>query len=279
MPIVKCSVCNKDIYRQECYIRRFNSFYCSDKCRGVWVKENRSGRNAPSWAGGLVDVFCITCGKIFKVKRHRATRSIYCSNFCREKRKNVVCEYCGKTQSVPLSRPYKYCSRDCYAKGKKHPDRYCLDCNKVINRKSTGRCRSCSARHRWANPVFREHYYADLSRYSSRDINHKFTDIEKKIYDALDDLHILHWPQYKPMGCRFVYDEFLPPNVLLEIDGTYWHSLEKMKKRDIRKTAWAIANGYYLKRISETELKNQDAMSIIVDDEIINNNIEELLYV
>lgn len=40
-------------------------------------------------------------------------------------------------------------------------------------------------------------------------------------------------------------------NILVEADGVYWHSGEKVKERDARKDAWAAAHGYTLLRVPE----------------------------
>ena len=56
-------------------------------------------------------------------------------------------------------------------------------------------------------------------------------------------------------------------NILIEADGSYWHSFEKAKERDERKKEWCNKNGFELFRIDELEFyKNKDmACQVIVD--------------
>lgn len=44
-------------------------------------------------------------------------------------------------------------------------------------------------------------------------------------------------------------------NVLLELDGAYWHSSIKQKKKDLKKTLSAMKNGYQLIRLELNDKK------------------------
>ena len=53
------------------------------------------------------------------------------------------------------------------------------------------------------------------------------TTIEIAISEALDKLSIEHIRQYRPDGCSYIYDEYLPLlGILLEVNGDYWHTRE-----------------------------------------------------
>lgn len=57
--------------------------------------------------------------------------------------------------------------------------------------------------------------------------------------------------------------DFVVKNVAIEFDGSYWHSLENVKKRDLLKTSLINHSGYSLLRIPENDfLKNKDDVII-----------------
>lgn len=84
---------------------------------------------------------------------------------------------------------------------------------------------------------------------------------------ALDICGIEHQAQFKPEGCRFIFDEFIFPNLLLEVNGDYWHGPKRPEnqKRDIKKAIWAEENGYLLVVIWEHEIKKRGAWSLVYE--------------
>jgi len=93
------------------------------------------------------------------------------------------------------------------------------------------------------------------------------TSIEIQIAAALDTICIEHESQYRPEGYSRIFDEFVPPNTLLEIQGDYWHGPERPdnQERDAEKATWAAENGYELIVIWEHEIKERGARSIIAE--------------
>jgi G:T-mismatch repair DNA endonuclease (very short patch repair protein) len=91
------------------------------------------------------------------------------------------------------------------------------------------------------------------------------TSIELKVSAALDICGIEHQPQYRPDGYSRVYDEFIPPNILIEVHGDYWHNLEGAKQRDAEKAAWAKKHGYHLVIIWEHEIEERGAWAIVLN--------------
>ncbi len=88
--------------------------------------------------------------------------------------------------------------------------------------------------------------------------------IEIAIALALDKLGIMHVGQYRPEGCRFVYDEYLLAlGVLLEVNGDYWHTLPGRPERDARKETWAREHGFIPMTIWEHEIKEHGALVMI----------------
>lgn len=89
------------------------------------------------------------------------------------------------------------------------------------------------------------------------------TSIEIAVSNALDELNIEHCSQYRPESYSRIYDEFVPPNILVEVQGDYWHSREEIKRRDVEKAAWAKENNYHLVIIWEYEIKEWGALALI----------------
>lgn len=91
------------------------------------------------------------------------------------------------------------------------------------------------------------------------------TSIEIAIADSLNALSIAHEGQYRPEGCSFVFDEFIPSCILIEVQGDYWHSRLDNQERDVRKAQWAQDHGYTLITIWEHEIKEHGAEPLIRD--------------
>ncbi len=82
------------------------------------------------------------------------------------------------------------------------------------------------------------------------------TSIEKKVYSELIKRGFLFEKQ-KLINGKFLVDAYIPKlNLVIEADGDYWHSLDRVKKRDKAKNAYLAKCGYNLLRISETEINN-----------------------
>src|SRR3990167_6045896 len=82
------------------------------------------------------------------------------------------------------------------------------------------------------------------------------TSIEKIVYNFLKSKGIIFEKQ-KFIEGKFIVDVYIPDfNLIIECDGNYWHSLDKVIKRDKAKNAYLSACGYNLLRLSETEINN-----------------------
>jgi len=77
------------------------------------------------------------------------------------------------------------------------------------------------------------------------------TEPERKVRCSLESLGIEHEVQVRIE--RWTVD-FLCGNVVLEVDGDYWHDKPEVAEKDARKDAWLAANGYDLIRVRESEL-------------------------
>lgn len=80
------------------------------------------------------------------------------------------------------------------------------------------------------------------------------TGIERAIAAILDALAIAYVPQYQ-IG-RYIVDFFVPGKLLvIEADGTYWHSRPDVRAKDDKKDAYLRLSGYTILRIAETAIK------------------------
>lgn len=83
---------------------------------------------------------------------------------------------------------------------------------------------------------------------------HSPTSIERKVYEALDEMGITFKRQY-PIGNIFLVDAYIPNlNLVIEADGDYWHSLPKSIIKDKSKNTYLQSHGYNLLRLTEKEI-------------------------
>jgi len=91
------------------------------------------------------------------------------------------------------------------------------------------------------------------------------TSIEKKVYDELKACHLLFEKQ-KLINGKFLVDAYIPSlNLVIEADGNYWHSLDRVVKKDKAENAYLTKCGYNLLRLSETEINNGSFKERIVN--------------
>jgi len=94
------------------------------------------------------------------------------------------------------------------------------------------------------------------------------SSLEQVVADMLDDLKI-EWEREVPLkylqGYRYYDFKLIGYNVLLEVDGSYWHGERDkpsyvtlmQKKNDMIKSWLAKKEGYELIRIKEQQLKEE----------------------
>ena len=84
------------------------------------------------------------------------------------------------------------------------------------------------------------------------------TSIEVKVYQELKRRGLLFETQ-KLINGKFLVDAYIPKlNLVIEADGDYWHSLERVKKKDRAENAYLKKCGFNLLRLSGTEIKNDE---------------------
>lgn len=223
---------------------------------------------------------CEYCRQVFHAKSHHAQR--FCSNHCASKFKaqfispelrakmgmarrgipawnktewfSVICQQCNKSFNVPPYRQHtaKFCSHHCQSlhkttiRGKEHPlftriVRHCQKCGKEV----------------WIKPA-----KANESRFCSRQCLGAWTiahfqgpsSIETMVGDALKALHIPFEQEYRigRYSCDFA---LVPHKIIIEADGTYWHSLSRRKRTDKAKDKYLEEQGWQVFRFQETDIK------------------------
>ncbi len=82
------------------------------------------------------------------------------------------------------------------------------------------------------------------------------SSIEKIVYDFLLSKGVIFEKQ-KLINGKFLVDVYIPEfNLVIECDGKYWHSLERVVKKDKAENAYLTKCGYNLLRLSEDEINS-----------------------
>jgi len=89
------------------------------------------------------------------------------------------------------------------------------------------------------------------------------SSLEIMMAEAFDACKVRYIQQYRLEGDGRPFDFFIEPNVLIEVDGNYWHDLPEAIERDKAKTKLATENGFTLIRIQEDDLREQGAIEIV----------------
>jgi len=169
------------------------------------------------------------------------------------------CIICGNIYPIILSRyeSSKYCSQECLNEskrritGEEHP----------LYNKSDITCDYCGKTYREKPAkikMYERHFCSRrcLGCYTTSHRNNP-SNIEKKLANYLIENKISFICQFKyQLG---VADFFIKPNLIIEVDGDYWHNLPKVKERDKRQTLFLEEEGYKVLHLWEKEInKNPD---------------------
>lgn len=91
------------------------------------------------------------------------------------------------------------------------------------------------------------------------------TSIEQKVYGELQKRGLLFETQ-KLINRRFLVDAYIPSlNLIIEADGNYWHSLDRVKKKDRAENAYLTKCGYRVLRLSEEQITSGKFMERMVN--------------
>lgn len=158
----------------------------------------------------------------------------------KRKRVTKTCKYCGKTFSVGSTIAHRYPGNKCsHACGIDHHLWInCAHCGRQFNARHNQTRRFCSKR-------------CYLSSWSE-------SRIEVRVRERLEAYQFEFESQYPVKGAHH-FDFYVKSlNLLIEADGTYWHSRPWSKERDARKTAKARALGYAVERFPESIIMSEE---------------------
>ena len=89
------------------------------------------------------------------------------------------------------------------------------------------------------------------------------TSIEKAVYEYLLIKGILFEKQ-KLINGKFIVDAYIPSlNLIIEADGKYWHSLDRVVKKDKAENAYLTKCGFKIIRLNEEEIMNKNFTRIL----------------
>jgi very-short-patch-repair endonuclease len=168
----------------------------------------------------LIDITCVQCGKIFQVNNPRKSIAKCCSIECSNLYKKTI----NGTKHKLFKRVLKtceWCGKEVYVKrAKLHEFRFCS--------------RQC------------------LGSWIARHI-HRPTTPEIIVSKSLKELGLQFETEYKigKYSCDFA---LLISKVVIEVDGTYWHSTTKRKRLDKAKDEFLSNLGWVVLRFKEKDI-------------------------
>lgn len=210
--------------------------------------------------GGSVKRECLTCGKVFFVFPYvvKDGQGKYCGKICADagsrKGKIVKCAQCKKeTWTRPSwlgSR--KYCSQKCYREAQPVWNK-----GKTLTEENKKRISETCKRKGIRPPdvqSVRENRRRNMLIGRLTQLKKNPTKPEIKLAKKLDAMGLEHISQH-PMYSKFIVDEWIPKlNLIIEVDGRYWHSKFAQMKKDQSKTAYLTKCGHKVVRIWDDEL-------------------------
>ena len=229
-----CPRCNEKLNYTSKY-----SYLRADKknsvCSSCIQKSRKNGK----------EVECSTCNKFFYKQPNQIKNRNYCSRSCADTGHSI---FLLKTEYKEVECPY------CKVKFQQHwkgPKKYCSN--------------KCSSR-------------ANLKTINSTEPKKSGTQPELMFKEILEENSILFNYQKSVSwkhGWKKWYDFYLPEfNLLVEIDGTYWHGKE-VETKELNKQQWktrlndkfknilAKSRGYKLLRIWSDEINNLNLKEIL----------------
>ena len=218
---------------------------------------------------------CNQCEKEFKPKSGKANR--FCSLPCywasMKKTRISKCKVCGEIRES--YREYKYCSNKCmgldkdfrqnlsnkkkgvasWNKGKpntwtkKTKFHYCINCGIEVKNIHAKRCLKCN----YKTVDYRSRGLKGLIKQQNMKGP---TSIEKKVYDYLVLKGII-FERQKLINGKFIVDAYIPSlNLIIEADGKYWHTLDRVVKKDKAENAYLTKCGFKMLRLGEDEINS-----------------------
>ena len=209
--------------------------------------------------------FCLNCNKEFEYYKSNSKGkfcSMQCySKFLENKRHIIKCLTCGKEMKVAeWESDRKYCSRKCADKGHEKNYKYiCKTCGvEFISKSKHAKCCSVQCGAIQGNIAAKKKL-----KYTNTRPEKEFETLLKQEGIKYTKQKMVEWKH----GWKKFYDFYIvDKNILIEIDGAYWHGLNlkydqlndqqrQTRDNDIIKNQLAIDRDYKLIRIWENEIQ------------------------
>lgn len=127
----------------------------------------------------------------------------------------------------------------------------------------------------WKHKVTERHRQIARERRWRQIIPKQGTKIELALHDILRKNDIEFKTQV-PILKKYLVDIFIEPNIIIEADGEYWHTLPANVLRDKKRNELLIKNGYLILRFWGQEIKNNinDCWNRIKQSLVLTNEIK-----
>lgn len=225
-----------------------NRVYCSHDCRN-------KGYFVP-----VPPKKCIQCGDLFYRKDYEwpsmFKKRKYCGYECSHIAQRInnevqYCHTCGKIikkakgRTITQYNNAKYCSHKCYLKSRAviYSPVYCLNCGKQLTPKVFAHSKEKLghlAKRKFCSRLCHQLYKGESS-------------IELIMREELERRNIKHIPQ-APIG-KYIADFLLVRGIIVECDGTYWHSIKWVIKKDTVRDLYLNNHGYTILRFTEDRIR------------------------
>ena len=189
------------------------------------------------------------------------------------------------TKFKSYSKIRKYCSTSCASKYKPRTEKHRKGISKaLIGNKNgeNGRGRIVTIEQRNQISKTLKQLYKDeperienLKEYRKNQKRVYISKHEKLFKKYLEKNNIKFKPQKFISNIKNMFrcDFFVYPNIVVEIDGEYWHNLSENKKRDEIRTKQMIEKGYIVIRVESSEIYNSNYKE---QTNKINNRISQI---
>ena len=241
-----CLQCGKEFRPRQLKIHGRTQKYCSLKCSYI-AKTKVKGINHFNYK--RIKTNCAYCKKEMLMIPFYKDKNRTCSKECAMKLRQLKVVTIKTKQKISQIAKKKGFGK--WMKGRKNElspswnggKPKCLECGKILANYDAIRCSNCFKR------VF-------LEIVKKRQELKEPTSIEKKLYNELKNRGLLFETQ-KLINGKFLVDAYIPSlNLIIEADGDYWHSLDRVIKKDKAENAYLKKCGFNLLRLSETEINN-----------------------
>ena len=230
-----CLNCGKEFLARPYKVREGKGKFCSQACGASYnhrgkpkpksrlniIKANEARIGLPPWNKlPMIDLICKQCGQPFQVNNPRKNTAHFCSRKCHNLYKKTIIGLNHPLYTRQL-RTCEWCGKEVYVKpAKLNEFRFCS--------------RQC------------------MGSWIARHI-HRPTTPEIIVSEALKELGLQFETEYKigKYSCDFT---LLIPKIVIEVDGTYWHSTPKRKQLDKTKDKFLSEQEWNVLRFKEKDI-------------------------